>query len=463
MSKDGTTLPLPSRGDKAREPGEQTLRILVCRGPDAGKTIESVRSGAVVGRGDNADVRLADLTVSQFHLQLTPQSDGVQVLDLGSRNGTWLGEVRIERGVVPFGAVLALGESSLQLERGTGGRHAPQPPQQFGNLVGRSTAMLKLYPSLLRLATTELSVILHGPTGSGKEEIARALYAASPRASGPFVVLDCTVLPESLAASILFGHEKGAFTGATEARTGLFEAANGGVLFIDEIGELPLSIQPMLLRALHSREITPVGSKRSRRVDIRVLGATWRDLRAMVNHGSFREDLYYRVAEAIVPVPSLAERPEDIPLLVQHFLGVLPATKPGAREIAPDALAALSARHFPGNVRELRTTVQRLAQLASGSIITLAELEMETLFAGLRSRTAESETHAAPEPNRATDGSLPLYKDAKRTALDEFERHYLELLLARTGQNLTRAAALAGLERHNLRTLLRKHGLYRGE
>lgn len=464
MAWDGTTLLLPNRviPQRAREGGGQTLRLIICRGPDAERTLETSKETVVVGRAENADVRLSDLAVSQFHLQLTLQPEGVHILDLGSRNGTWFSGARLERGLVPLGSVLSLGESALQLQLGAAPQEVPKTTQHFGHLVGKSPSMLKLYPILLRLAETELSVMLQGPTGSGKEEIARALHAASRRAGGPFVVLDCTVLPESLAASMLFGHEKGAFTGATDRRIGLFEAANGGVLFIDEVGDLPPSIQPMFLRALQSREVTPVGASKSRRIDIRIIGATWRDLRAMVNQGTFREDLYYRLAEALVPVPSLAERAEDIPALVEHFLAALPETTPGARSIAPDALEALASRPFPGNVRELRATVQRLAQLAGGPTITLAELQMETLFAGLRGRNLSSEFREGAAPSSGST-ELPLFKDAKRTAVDEFERHYLQILLSHACENITRAASLAGLERHNLRALLRKHDLYRGD
>lgn len=461
MSKDGTTLPLPSRTTVQREANLDlpTLRITIVAGPDTGKTFEVMGSAAVVGRGDNAEVRLYDPTVSQFHLQMTPQPDGILVLDMRSRNGVWFAGAKLERALLPDGATINLGETALHLELGTQTTLPTAVPQRFGRLIGRSAAMTRMYPTLLRLAATELSVILQGPTGSGKEEIARALHAASPRAKGPFVVLDCTTLPESLATSILFGHVKGAFTGARESQKGLFEAADGGVLFVDELGDLPRLLQPLFLRAIENREIRPVGAEKARRVDIRVIGATWKDLRAMVNQDLFREDLYYRVAEATVTVPSLNERAEDIPLLVRHFLSTLPSTITGAREISPQALAALCTRHFPGNVRELRATVLRLAQLAAGPLITEDELQMESVFAGLRSRaehTMEGESPSSPSIN--PPGALPLYKDAKRTAMDEFERHYLAKLVSRT-ETMTMAAALAGLQRANLRHLLQKHGL----
>ncbi len=457
MSQDGTTLPLPSRAISSRtgDSNAPLLRLVVGRGPDSGKVFQTTRTTVVVGRGDNADIRLSDPTVSQFHVELTSRLDGVQLLDLGSTNGVWFAGSRLQGALLPIGATVMLGDSAIRLEAAGPSEPLPSPPQGFGHLVGRSPAMLRLYPSLHRLAGTGLSVVLEGPTGSGKEEVARALHAASPRAKKPFVVLDCTVLPESLAPSILFGHRKGAFTHATENRIGLFQEAHGGTLFIDELGELPLSLQPLLLRVLQQRTVCPVGATRGELVDIRVISATWRNLKAMVNQGHFREDLYYRMVDATVPVPPLSERRDDIPLLVRHFLATLPASKQAARDISPEALTALGERHFAGNIRELRSTVWRLAELAPGPQITLEELQMETLFAGLRERN--------PKLSSAwtLDGTetLPAYKDAKRTALDEFERHYLERLLSRVSHNLSRAAALAGLQRANLRHLIEKHGL----
>lgn len=466
LSKDGSTLPLQGRGNRSSGPVDgptHCLRIVVCAGPDTGRAFELDKEVLVLGRGETADVPLTDPAVSQFHMEVSLAESGVRLLDLGSLNGVWFGGARIERGIIPIGALISLGQTTVRLESNQS--QAAQWPMTtaFGHLIGKSPAMLSLFHLLSRLAGNDLPIILQGPTGSGKEEIARALHAQSRRAAGPFAVLDCTVIPESLAESILFGHERGAFTGAHSKRIGMFEAAHGGVLFIDEIGELPLSIQPMLLRALEKREVTPVGATRSRAVDIRIVAATWRDLRAMVNQGTFREDLYYRLAGAMVPVPALSDRVEDIPLLAAHFLSVLAPNSGAAQTIQPDALHALCKRPFSGNVRELRLMVERLAHLAEGPSITVADVEMESILAGLRTRSASHPTNE-PWPSRATGAeSVPLFKEAKRTAIDEFERHYLERLMNRANSNITQAAALAGIERHNLRTLLKKHDLYRGE
>jgi len=255
---------------------------------------------------------------------------------------------------------------------------------------------------------------------------------------------------------VLFGHERGAFTGAETARPGVFEAAEGGTVFIDEIGELPLELQPKLLRVLEKREVVRVGQSQPRPVSVRVITATWRDLRTMVNAGTFREDLYFRIAQARVGLPPLADRIEDVPALVYHFLQTLPASAPGARMITREALDELKKRAWPGNVRELRSTVERVAMLAQGPSVTPADLGFERILTGEREH--------APTPSAALEASLegdelPDFKDAKRSLVEEFEHGYLASLLAKTGDNLTRASAISGIERHHLRDLLRKHGL----
>ncbi len=321
--------------------------------------------------------------------------------------------------------------------------------------------MRALYTLLERLAPTDLSLLIEGPTGTGKELAARAIHEASGHAEGPFVVLDCTAIPPSLAESILFGHERGAFTGAAERRPGVFEAAAQGTLFLDEVGELPSELQPKLLRVLEQRQVVRVGASQAIPVHARILSATWRELRLRVNQGTFREDLYYRLAQARVNLPALAERPDDIPLLVTYFLENLPAGTRCARAIAPDALVELSSREFRGNVRELRHTVERAAMLAAGDVIVSSDLAFERMLMGECQRAKSSPTESML--SETPDSALPLFKEAKRTLVDEFERSYLEQLLGRAGKNLSRASAFAGIERHHLRDLLKKHGLWSTE
>lgn len=413
-----------------------------------------------VGRTAAADVWLDDPAVSAFHVELISLPHGVLVKDAGSRNGTFVaGGIRIVEGVVPPGTMLMVGTTTLRVDRiESGPRTAAPELASFGRLRASSAMMRSLFAVLSRVAPTELSILIEGQTGTGKELVADAIHRASPRANGPFSILDCTSVPRALAESVLFGHERGAFTGAEEARPGIFEAGEGGTVFIDEIGELPLDLQPKLLRVLEKREVVRIGGNRTIPVNVRVIAATWRDLRKMVNQGQFREDLYFRIAQARVGIPPLSDRADDIPALVYHFLQSLPPKAPGARMITREALEELKARAWPGNVRELRSTVERAAMLAQGASITPADLGFERLIAGERNRAPAPATAAlnadAPAPE-----ALPDFKAAKRSLVDEFERGYLASLLERSGDNLTRASAISGIERHHLRDLLRKHGL----
>jgi DNA-binding NtrC family response regulator len=423
----------------------------------------------VIGRAKTADICLSDPTVSLFHVELTSSVRGIVIRDVGSTNGTRIGDVLVETVVAPTSCTLTLGATTLRVELGEDRTASPERGRDrrtFGGLVGESAPMRALYSFLERLAPTDLSLLITGATGSGKELAARAIHAASRRASGPFIVLDCAALPEQLAPSVLFGHEKGAFTGAVGRREGAFEAAHGGTLFLDEIGELPAPLQPMLLRVLERREVVAIGKTEARPVDVRVVGATWRDLRAMVNDGTFREDLYYRLARTTVRMPSLAERPEDIPLLIHHFLQTLPKEVQAARTITKDALDLLAAGNYPGNARELHNVVERVAVLARGPLITAADLAFDRLLSTARREGGLEDAHGAAVPldrdaPAPADGrEIEPFKDAKRSLIDEFERTYLAHLLAKADHNLSRAAVMAGLQRHNLRDLLRKHGLH---
>jgi DNA-binding NtrC family response regulator len=412
-----------------------------------------------VGRTAAADVWLDDPAVSAFHVELTSMPNGVLVKD-GSRNGTFVhGGIRITEAIVPPGTMIMVGTTTLRIDRlEAGPRPAAPELASFGRLRASSAMMRSLFAVLARVAPTELSILIEGQTGTGKELVADAIHRASARANGPFSILDCTSVPRALAESVLFGHERGAFAGAEEARPGLFEGAEGGTVFIDEIGELPLDLQPKLLRVLEKREVVRIGGNRTIPVNVRVVASTWRDLRKMVNTGTFREDLYFRIAQARVGIPPLSERPDDIPALVYHFLQSLPPQAPGARMITREALDELRTRSWPGNVRELRSTVERAAMLAQGATITPADLGFERLIAGERNRQPAPAT-AALNAEAPAQEALPDFQAAKRTLVDEFERGYLASLLERSGDNLTRASAISGIERHHLRDLLRKHGL----
>lgn len=448
----------PSTG-QARQ--GKAIRVTVCTGPDVGRVFDLGKDVLVVGRGHGVDICLLDPAVSQFHCSLKLTADGVVIRDLSSKNGIWVSGLKIELATVPLGTVLSVGSSTLRVDLGMADATAAERRASFGRLVGKSDCMQRLYAQLARLAPTNLSVLIEGETGTGKEGIARSLFEQSSRSKRPWVVVDCANLPESLATSLLFGHEKGAFSGATEKRLGQFQAAHGGCLFLDEVGELQPAVQAMLLRAVQEREIKPLGAVREQPVDVRIFCATKRDLRSLVNSGRFREDLYYRLAESTVVAPALRERLDDIPLLIEHFLEQIPRNDRAARTFAPDVVEALQQTEYGGNVRELRTLVFRLAQLAEGATVTMADLSMDRLSSGLRSQpepTRRSESVASDPPG--LEPGVGLYHEARKTVLDDFEKAYCVRVMSLADGNLSRAAARAGIERQNLRSLLRKHGLY---
>ncbi|CAN5904604.1 hypothetical protein BH11MYX3_BH11MYX3_26690 [soil metagenome] len=419
------------------------LRITVEAGPDAGAqhAPDDVASIAIGTSEDNAIV-LTDPTVSRYHLELRRTASGVQVTDLGSRNGTWVGGVRLERAIVPAGTRLKLGDTTIVVDDAGSTvappqTEAPRPP----DLVGESEGIREVARLVHKLARVDSSVLIQGETGTGKEVIARALHEASPRRTGELVVVDCGSMPATLIASILFGHEKGSFTGADQRRVGAFERAQGGTVLLDEIGELPLEVQPALLGVLERRAFSRVGGAQPIGVDVRILAATHRDLRAEVNAGRFRADLYYRLAVAKILVPPLRERPEDIAPLVAHFVERLT----GVAELGPlaSAIDALKAHPWSGNVRELRNVVE--------AAIVMGELDLGPRLDGQPSAPLT----AAPAGRR----DVPAYRDARAAALTAFEATYLKDLIARTDGNASEAARVARMDRPYLLTLLRKHGL----
>jgi transcriptional regulator with GAF, ATPase, and Fis domain len=293
-----------------------------------------------------------DPTVSRVHAELQFRDDGIWVRDLASRNGTYVQGVRVEGAQLTEGAKLRLGAAVVTVALGTQPATEAFPRDRFERLLGRSHAMKKLFARLDRAARTDATVLVLGETGTGKELVAESIHRASARRDRPFVVVDCGALHASLLESELFGHVRGAFTGASSDRLGAFEAAQGGTLFLDEIGEVPLELQPKLLRALEARTVRRLGETRVRTVDVRIVAATHRDLARSVAEGSFREDLYFRLAVLTVRVPPLRERLDDLPLLMESF-------EAGPDLLSREHLAELRTRRFPGNVRELRNYVER--------------------------------------------------------------------------------------------------------
>jgi transcriptional regulator with GAF, ATPase, and Fis domain len=312
----------------------------------------------------------------------------------------------------------------------------------FGTLTGTGRAMRKLFALLEKVAASEINCFIHGESGTGKELVATEIVQRGIRADRPFVVVDCGAISPTLVESELFGHVRGAFTGADRERVGAFEAADGGTVFLDEIGELPLEVQPKLLRALEQREIRRVGETRSRKVNVRVISATNRDLEREVNKGSFRGDLYFRIAVITVRVPPLRERPEDIPHLIRSFLAQLGAESSEAL-FGPEVQAELSKHEWPGNVRELRNYVER-------SVV------LQTARLSLTPPTAGQGTGGMPTPT-SVDVGVP-YKVAKEALVDQFERAYVRAVIAACNGNMTKAARMAGIDRMYLHRLVQKHG-----
>ncbi|HHH30908.1 MAG TPA: sigma 54-dependent Fis family transcriptional regulator, partial [Polyangiaceae bacterium] len=297
----------------------KTLAVQLLDGDNAGQRVEASSEVLTVGKARDNDLVLSDKAVSRYHLELNVTERGVEVADLGSTNGTFLGSARIERAIVPLGSVLKVGRTSLELCDGEGATVPLSSGTATELVVGATPVMQRLMAQIEKVSDSEVPCLLMGESGTGKEVIARAIQSLSKRSRGPFVTVDCGAFAPNLVASELFGHEKGAFTGADRQHIGAFERAHGGVLFLDEIGELPLDLQPQLLGALERRQFRRLGGQKEINVDVQLVSATNRDLRVEVNEGTFRLDLYYRLAVVVLRLPPLRERRDDIPLLVEHF------------------------------------------------------------------------------------------------------------------------------------------------
>ncbi|MFK7986811.1 MAG: sigma 54-interacting transcriptional regulator [Sandaracinaceae bacterium] len=425
-----------------RGPPLKRLRVTIVEGLDAGRSFEPSGATLSIGTGPDNDAVLTDPTVSRYHLELTRAGDGIRVIDLGSSNGTYVGHTRIERAVVSPGARVDLGRTVLQLSDGAPRTEQATQRVEVAGVVARSEAMQRALSTAVQLAKSEVPVLLQGETGTGKEVLARAVHERSARKDGPFVVVDCGALPATLVASELFGHERGAFTGADRRRIGAFERAHGGTLFLDEIGELPSSVQPALLGVLERKRFRRVGGDVTVESDARVISATHRDLRPEANAGAFRPDLYFRLAVGRVRIPALRDRPDDIDALVEHFAREMTGT--GDEVFGPAALDALRRQRWTGNVRELRNVVE--ASLAMGRLALEA---------------------TAPSPNplhvveRASADSSPRlpYAEARAEATAQFEYTYLASLIDETEGNASEAARRARMDRAWLLKLLKRHGL----
>jgi DNA-binding NtrC family response regulator len=422
-----------------RQVSFRRYRLVVLQGMDTGLTAVCASDEMTVGTAQGNDLLLHDPAVSRHHCRVTFGPRGFSLRDLGSANGIVLGGHRVESAYLEPGSVFSVGTTLVRFDLlDDQVTEAVSADAAFGRVLGRSVAMRRLFALAERIAPSESTVLVEGETGTGKGALAEAIHARSARAGGPFVVIDCGAIPQNLVESELFGHERGAFTGAHSARPGAFEAAAGGTVFLDEIGELPLAVQPRLLRALEARVVQRVGSRTPTPLDVRVIAATNRELRAEVNRGTFRADLFFRLNIVRVALPPLRERAEDIGLLAEHFFRELgpPGTQP-----SPALLESYRARSWPGNVRELRNAVERDVVLGEGA-----------------SLDEGGALDAATPSTRSGSPDAP-FRVRKEQAIRAWENAYLRDLLEAHGGNLTHAARAARMDRNYLRELLRRHGI----
>jgi len=419
-----------------------TLVIETESGQPVGRTITHEGDVCRIGTHPSNDITLDDPAVSRFHCRLIPDRNGWRVEDSGSLNGTHLQGLNIHSAVLPADAALLIGNSLIRINYAKSNEKTLVPMMpSFGALTGTGRAMRKLFALLEKVAASEINCFIHGESGTGKELVATEIVQRGVRADKPFVVVDCGAISPTLVESELFGHVRGAFTGADRDRVGAFEAADGGTVFLDEIGELPLEVQPKLLRALEQREIRRVGETKTRKVNVRVISATNRDLEREVNKGSFRGDLYFRIAVITVRVPPLRERPEDLPHLIRSFLAQLDASASEGL-FGGEVLEELGKHEWPGNVRELRNYVER------SIVLQTARLSFTPPASGGGSGGSSS---------TGVDVSIP-YKVAKEALIDGFERAYVRAVIDACGGNMTKAARMAGIDRMYLHRLVQKHG-----
>jgi transcriptional regulator with PAS, ATPase and Fis domain len=435
---------LTRAGPRTRVVRYTKTRITVVQGPDAGLTVEIAGKALRIGTAADNDLVLTDTTVSRRHCAIEPTEAGISIRDEGSTNGVLVGGMRVFNAVIAGAVHLQLGESTLAITPLTETVDREQAAtDRFGDLLGNSPRMRELFADLERIAPSDVAVLIEGETGTGKELAAESIHRASLRANGPYVVFDCSAVAPSLAESELFGHERGAFTGAVSSRPGVFEQADGGTIFLDELGELPKDLQPKLLRVLEKREVRRVGGQRTLPVNVRLIAATNRNLAAEVQHGNFREDLYFRVAATHVYLPPVRDRMEDLQMLIEHFLARAQPPRSLA-DVPPPVWDMFRAHRWPGNVRELNNAVQRL---------------LVTPERALRPSTPSEPPKSSISGLTPAAAAIVPLRIARREAGESFEKAYLEALLARTSGNVTRAAAIAEVSRQMIQKMMKKHGL----
>ncbi len=453
-----------------------------------------------IGSSDDNNLMIQGESIAAHHAQIIQEDDAYVIRDLGSSTGTYVNQVRIKEAYLNPGCQMRFGSEEFifqPLDEDVA--VVPSNEEKFGDIIGGNVKMREIYGILEKIAPTNATVVIEGETGTGKEVVAHTLHKMSLRAKKPFVVFDCGSVPESLIESELFGHEKGSFTGAIMTRQGLFELAQGGTIFLDELGELDLDLQPKLLRVLENREVRRVGAAKAIPVDVRVVAATNRKLEEEVKNNHFREDLFYRLSVVRIFLPPLRERIDDLPLLVKHFLKNKSFNRDvnsnlKLRSISREALKAMQNYDWPGNVRQLLNVVERACSLANGDCIELCDLPEAV------AKCAEIDTPSVVEPsttNNATSSSAPVaansvassapapspesdkgssesakpdgmafatftdktFKDAKEAWLASFEGDYLRAVLERNNYNISQASRESDIDRKYFRKLMKKYGI----
>ena len=419
-----------------------------------------------IGAMEDNDLVIDDDTASRNHCKIFREGDNYLIEDLGSTNGTFVNRVRIREAYLHENCTLTCGNTDIKFQPVDELlRIVPSDRERFGDIIGRNRTMREIYAILEKIAPTDATVIIEGETGTGKEVVARTLHNRSRRREGPFIVFDCGAVPENLIESELFGHERGSFTGASSTRQGVFEMANGGTVFLDELGELQLDLQPKLLRVLEQREVKRIGSGTPIKVDVRIVAATNRDLEEEVRQRRFREDLFYRLSVVRLSIPPLRERRDDIELLAQHFLagGNYNRDHFGTKRVSAMSRAVIErlVRYpWPGNVRELANVVERAVSFAEGDTVEVDDLPdhiTRATHAGYGGKTHPS----IPLPNaeNAAAEALGKFKEAKEQWVSSFEADYIASLLSKNGGNISHAAREADIDRKYFRKLMKKYGI----
>lgn len=423
-------------------------KLTIASGDNKGKEFVITRPIIRVGTRKDNEIVLKDDTMSRIHFEIHQTKDGYLLQDAGSLNGVFINGVRVKEAYLTSGSVIRAGKTEMKfLPQDETFEIHPSKKNRFANLIGGSTVMRKIYTIIEKIAPTDVTVIVEGESGTGKELIASAVHEKSKRVKKPFVVFDCSAVAENLIESELFGHEKGAFTGATGMRQGAFELADGGTVFLDEIGELNIELQPKLLRVLESRTVRRVGGDRAIPIDVRVIAATNRNLEAEVKKGTFREDLFYRLNVVPIYLPPLRKRKDDIAMLVEAFIAQHNEASPEhpVEGITSSALELLQSYDWPGNVRELKNTIMRAISFLEGKQITPEDIPER-----VRVPITKAELDIRDDLG---------FKDAKEQWVASFEKQYLAELLKKNNYNISAAAKEAGIDRKSVQRLIRKYNL----